>query len=524
LDSTRGAFLSSKNVSVNVNKLGAIILGNTLCSIALNGFFIPNKLLSGGVGGVSIMIYFLTQIPTSLLIFLINIPIFLIGMKIIDKEFAAYSFISMLFLSFSMELTADIGKYIVLDDIVLAAVFGAIFNGLGMGILFRNRVSQGGLDIIAAILKKKYNINVGTGLMVFNTFIVAIASTLFGLKPAMYTLIAMYIAYQIVDKVQEGLDQTGYEEVSLLSLSSSDYTDIIPLIEGLRELLQERQVNISLPSLRIESFSEELMDVLQTLSPGGGFTLAPEAGTERLRAVINKPLSDEAFLETVRSVYQHGWQSIKLYFMIGHPQETIADIEAIITLCKAALQEGKRTIGGRAKLHAGISTFIPKPHTPFQWAAFDNLDAIQEKLSLLREGLRGAKIKMSWNNPESSLLEAWLSRGDRRIAEVIYHAWKNGARFDAWSEHFNIDHWRAAFATADLDPDFYSHRVRTLDETLPWDHINAGVRKSFLRQDYQWSLEGKIRPDCRLGCYACGILSAFSELRLISPDGGWKCP
>jgi len=190
-----------------MNKIGAIILGNLLCSIAINGFFIPNKLLSGGVGGVSIMIYYLTQIPTGLLIFLINIPIFLIGMRIVDKEFAAYSFISMFCLSFLMEITTGINKYIVLDDIILAAIFGAILNGIGMGILFRSRVSQGGLDIIAAIFKKKYSINVGTGLMLFNTVIVAVASTLFGLKPAMYTLIAMYVAYQVVDKVQEGLNQ-----------------------------------------------------------------------------------------------------------------------------------------------------------------------------------------------------------------------------------------------------------------------------------------------------------------------------
>ncbi|WP_249168673.1 YitT family protein [Alkaliphilus sp. B6464] len=190
-----------------MNKIGAIILGNLLCSIAINGFFIPNKLLSGGVGGVSIMIYYLTQIPTGLLIFLINIPIFLIGMRIVDKEFAAYSFISMFCLSFLMEITTGINKHIVLDDIILAAIFGAILNGIGMGILFRSRVSQGGLDIIAAIFKKKYSINVGTGLMLFNTVIVAVASTLFGLKPAMYTLIAMYVAYQVVDKVQEGLNQ-----------------------------------------------------------------------------------------------------------------------------------------------------------------------------------------------------------------------------------------------------------------------------------------------------------------------------
>ncbi len=225
MEITKRDIFSSKNVSVDISKLGAIIIGNLLCSIALNGFFIPNKLLSGGVGGISIMIYYLTQIPTSLLIFAINIPIFLIGMRIIDKEFIAYSFISMVFLSFSVELTAGIGQYIVLDDIILSAVFGAIFNGVGMGILFRSRVSQGGLDIIAAIFKKKYNINVGTGLMAFNTLIVVIASTLFGLEPAMYTLISMYIGYQIVDKVQEGLDQK--KNVMLVSDNAEEIAEVI---------------------------------------------------------------------------------------------------------------------------------------------------------------------------------------------------------------------------------------------------------------------------------------------------------
>ncbi len=329
---------------------------------------------------------------------------------------------------------------------------------------------------------------------------------------------------EILQALRLGLAQTGYDEVSLLSLSSSDYSQIIPLIEGLRELLCEREVNISLPSLRIESFSDELMDELQSLSPGGGFTLAPEAGTERLRNVINKPLSDEALMDTVRAIFQHGWNSIKLYFMIGHPQETLEDVEAIVDLCKASLQEGRQIVGGRARIHAGISTFIPKPHTPFQWAPFDQSESIQEKIDLLHEGLRGSKIKMTWNNPEASLLEAWLSRGDRRLADVIYHAWQNGARFDAWSEHFNINHWRKAFEQANLDPDFYSHRARELDEILPWEHISAGLRKAFLMRDYEWSKQGKIRPDCRDGCYACGILSAFQELRLTAPHGGWKCP
>jgi len=328
----------------------------------------------------------------------------------------------------------------------------------------------------------------------------------------------------ILSSLRHGLDQTGYEEVSLLSLSSSDYSQIIPLIEGLRQLLSERQVNISLPSLRIESFSDELMDVLQSLSPGGGFTLAPEAGTERLRNIINKPLTDEELMETVRAVFRHGWKSLKLYFMIGHPGETLEDVEGIVTLSRAILQEERRAAGGRARLHVGVSTFIPKPHTPFQWAPFEDPAVIQQKLAILHDGLRGAKIKMTWNDPKASLLEAWLSRGDRRMAEVIFNAWRNGARFDAWSEHFNLDFWQKAFADASLDPDFYSKRERELDEILPWDHINTGVRKTVLLKDYEWSKAGKVRPDCRQTCYGCGILSTFGELRLAAPNGGWKCP
>lgn len=328
----------------------------------------------------------------------------------------------------------------------------------------------------------------------------------------------------ILSSLRHGLDQTGYEEVSLLSLSSSDYSQIVPLIEGLHQLLSERQVNISLPSLRIESFSDELMDVLQSLSPGGGFTLAPEAGTERLRNIINKPLTDEELMETVRAVFRHGWKSLKLYFMIGHPGETLEDVEGIVTLSRAILQEERRAAGGRARLHVGVSTFIPKPHTPFQWAPFEDPAVIQRKLAILHDGLRGAKIKMTWNDPKASLLEAWLSRGDRRMADVIFNAWHNGARFDAWSEHFNLDFWQKAFADASLDPDFYSKRERELDEILPWDHINAGVRKSVLLKDYEWSKAGKVRPDCRQTCYGCGILSTFGELRLAAPNGGWKCP
>ncbi|MDY6846867.1 MAG: TIGR03960 family B12-binding radical SAM protein [Chloroflexota bacterium] len=329
---------------------------------------------------------------------------------------------------------------------------------------------------------------------------------------------------EILATLREGIRQTGYEEVSLLSLSSSDYSHIIPLINGLGELLREQQVNITLPSLRIESFSGEIMDALQDLSPGGGFTLAPEAGTERMRNIINKPISDAEFLDTVRAIFEHGWNTIKLYFMIGHPQETLEDVAAIAELAKETLQIGRRIVGGRARIHMGVSTFIPKPHTPFQWVAFDDPDSIHEKISLLHDRLHGSKVKMTWNDPLASQLEAWLSRGDRRIANVILHAWQNGARFDAWREHFNIENWQKAFKDCNLDPEFYGKRTRDLDEILPWDHINAGVKKNFLKQDYEWSKKGETRPDCRQQCYGCGILTSFNQLRLAHPNGGWKCP
>lgn len=225
MDSIKGAYPGSKQTSVNMMRLAGIVLGTLLCAIAMNAFFIPNNLLSGGVGGIAITIHYLTQIPTGLLIFILNIPIFFVGVKVIDKEFTFYSFIAMFSLSLFTELTTGIGEYIVLDDMVLTAIFGAVFNGAGMGILFRSRASQGGLDIIAAIVKKKYSINIGTGLMAFNTFIVLVASTIFGIIPAMYTLVALYISYQIVDKMQEGLDQK--KNVMIVSDNAERIAEII---------------------------------------------------------------------------------------------------------------------------------------------------------------------------------------------------------------------------------------------------------------------------------------------------------
>jgi hypothetical protein len=181
-------------------------------------------------------------------------------------------------------------------------------------------------------------------------------------------------------------------------------------------------------------------------------------------------------------------------------------------------------MGKRARVNAGVSTFVPKPHTPFQWSPCDTLEQIQAKQTLLKRELRGPGLKFSWNEPAETMLEAWLSRGDRRIGEVIHQAWKSGARFDAWHEHFQYDAWVSAFERCGLDPAFFSHRERPIDEVLPWDHISAGVKRQFLTQDYLWSLQGRTRMDCRERCFACGILPGFAELRRQHPGETWECP
>ncbi len=329
---------------------------------------------------------------------------------------------------------------------------------------------------------------------------------------------------EVVDAIEQGLAQTGYEEVGLLSLSSSDYDDILELVRQVSARFAGRHLNINLPSLRIESFSVELMDLLQGEASRSGFTLAPEAATERMREIINKPVSTEQVLTTAREIYRRGWHLIKLYFMIGHPSETLEDVQAIADLSRAVLAEGRKLIGPRASVHAGVSTFIPKPHTPFQWVPCDSLESIRAKQALLKGALRGPGLKLSWTQPEETLLEAWLSRGDRRMGKVVLEAWRRGARFDAWQEHFNQEAWKQGFEAAGLDPSFYTHRERPIDETLPWDVIDAGVHKSFLTEDYLWSLQGRTRVDCRERCFACGILPKFAALRREHPGETWECP
>ena len=329
---------------------------------------------------------------------------------------------------------------------------------------------------------------------------------------------------EVLRAAEEALKNTGFEELALLSLSSSDYSNVLELVTKVGEKFGGTHLKVSLPSLRIETVSVDLMEKLRD-NRSGGFTLAPEAATERMRRIINKFVPDEEVINTTREIYRRGWTTIKLYFMIGHPSETLEDVQAIADLCKRVLMEGRKVAGMRIKLNAGVSTFVPKSQTPFQWVSCDTPEQIKAKQSLLkRELLRDKNIKLSWTEAEDSFQEAWLSRGDRRLAEVVYTAWKNGAKFDAWFEGRKYQTWLDAFAEHRLDPLFYTHRQRRTDEVFPWEHITAAVRKNFLFQDFRQSLEGQIRVDCRLNCFACGILPTFANMRRENPGDVWKCP
>jgi radical SAM family uncharacterized protein len=328
---------------------------------------------------------------------------------------------------------------------------------------------------------------------------------------------------EVLRAIDDLVRETGFEEVSLLSLSSSDYSHIVELMQKIAERHLGRHLSISLPSLRIESFSVDVADILAD-GRATGFTFAPEAATERMRDIINKSIPDQELLAVAEEVYRRGWRTIKLYFMIGYPGERLDDVQAIVDLARQVHQVGQRYHGHKAQVNVSVSTLIPKPHTPFQWAPLDSEANIRAKQELLHQGLRRPGIKLSWNDPEETRLEALLSRGDRRLGQVIYRAWQLGAKFDAWGEHFKADAWRQACAGVGIDPDFYNTRPRSMDEVFPWDHISSGVRKSYLAEDYQMSLRGQTRPDCRERCTACGILPTFIRLRIETPAEAWGCP
>lgn len=310
---------------------------------------------------------------------------------------------------------------------------------------------------------------------------------------------------EVLAAVDELLHSTGFSEISLVSLSSTDYSQIESLVEELAARYPRNRVYISLPSLRIDNFSLRLAEAVQGRKKSS-LTFAPEAGSQRLRELINKGVSEEDLLATAELAFSKGWRNLKLYFMVGLPQETQEDVEGIVDLVGKVRRLGQRYAGHRLRLNISVATFVPKPHTPYQWMAQEDDEVLLAKYQILKRGLRSGVVHLSWQDPQVSLLEGVLSRGDRRLSQAIHRAWRLGCRFDAWNEHFRYDRWLQALSENSLDPHFYARRQRPLDELLPWSHISTGVSPSFLRQEYQRTFKGKVTPDCRLGaCYACGL-------------------
>ena len=310
---------------------------------------------------------------------------------------------------------------------------------------------------------------------------------------------------EVLQAVEELITNCGYNEVSLVSLSTSDYPHIDELVANLFNRYQDHNLILSLPSLRIDSFSVRLLDLLSA-HKRTGLTFAPEVGSERLRRVINKNIPEEELLKIAAAAFDRGWTNLKLYFMLGLPTETNDDVEGIAQLVDKVHSLGRKTKGKRPQLRVSLSSFVPKPHTPFQWVAQDSEQQLRDKYELLMLRLRRKGIRLSWQDPKLSLLEAALSRGDRRLGKVIHRAWQLGSTFDAWDEFFNYAHWLNAFEEAGLEPGFYAQRKRSLDEPLPWAHIDVGVTTAFLKREYQRTIEGKETPDCRYqSCNACGL-------------------
>ena len=308
----------------------------------------------------------------------------------------------------------------------------------------------------------------------------------------------------IMDLTDRCLQNTGYEDLSLLSLSTGDYTGISPLINTLMHRYSSQHISVSLPSFRAGTLGPELMQTIQKVRKTG-FTIAPEAGSQRLRDVINKNITADEIIATVQDAFSAGWRVIKLYFMVGLPTETQTDIQGIVDLVKK-LRKIKSPNGRYGKLNVSVATFIPKPHTPFQWATQLPLEESRARIEWLRSKLRLPGVKFKWQNPEVSFLEGIWARGDRRLSSLLVRAFENGCRFDGWSDRFNFATWQTSIAESQIDIDFYTSRQKDLEEPLPWDHIDVRVEKAFLIKEWMGALEGAKTEDCRRhSCQQCGV-------------------
>lgn len=316
------------------------------------------------------------------------------------------------------------------------------------------------------------------------------------------------------ERAYEMLKATGHEEISLSSLSSSDYSKLQELVYFLIDEFRSKGVNISLPSLRIDAFALDVMSKVQDVKKSS-LTFAPEAGSQRLRDVINKGLTEEVILKGAMDAFTSGWNRVKLYFMLGLPTENYEDIEGIATLSDKIAREyytiPKEERNGRVSIVSSTSFFVPKPFTPFQWVRMNTSEEFLEKQRFLngkmREQLNAKSIKYNWHEAELTMLEGVLARGDRRLSKIIYDAYKAGCIYDSWSEHFKYDLWMKAFEDNNMDPLFYTSRERDFEEILPWDFIDVGVTKKFLIREYERAVSEKITPNCRQACSGCGAMS-----------------
>ena len=301
-------------------------------------------------------------------------------------------------------------------------------------------------------------------------------------------------------------DSTGYNEMSLTSLSSADYSCLSPLVDGLLAGTQGERVSFSLPSLRIDSFSVDIAERLQQVRKSG-LTFAPEAGTQRLRDVINKNVTEDDLLHSVRTAFEQGWKAVKLYFMMGLPTETDEDIVGIAELAQKVVDCYKEVKGKRGvKVTVSVSCFVPKAYTPFQWFAQVPQEEFERRQRLLKESIRDRAISFHYHDARASVLEGALSRGDRRLSAVIETAWRNGAKFDGWTDQFKDEVWKDAFCRCGVAPEFYSRRTRDLEEVLPWAHTSPGVSEVFLRREWQRAQEAALTHDCRREtCTGCGV-------------------
>lgn len=311
----------------------------------------------------------------------------------------------------------------------------------------------------------------------------------------------------INDQARDLCDNTGYEELSLASLSTSDHSDIDHMLTELLEYTEKEKVNLSLPSLRIDNFSDALLEKIKRVRKSG-LTFAPEAGTQRLRDVINKNVSEEEIMSTCRISFMGGYTKVKLYFMMGLPTETDEDILGIAQTAQKILDlfySLENRPKGAPSISISVATFVPKPVTPFEFEPQITREEIERRQKLLVDNIPSKKVRISWHSPDISILEEVLAKGDRRVGQVLYEAWKSGCKFDSWSETFAFDKWMDAFEKCGIDPAFYANRARSYDEVFPWDHLDYLVSKKYLERENRKAKMNQTTPNCRIQCSGCGV-------------------